>query len=139
MKIAIGSDHAGVEHKSIIVNFLKQQKHNVLDVGTHTNESVDYPEYAHLVSKEVLSGSDFGVLICGSGNGVNMAANKHKGIRSAICWNKKITKLARQHNNANIIALPARFLTSKKSIDLVQIFINQPFEEGRHLRRIKKF
>jgi len=138
MKITIGSDHAGVEYKSIIIDYLEQQKHNVLDVGTFTKESVDYPEYAHLVSEEVLAGADFGVLICGSGNGVSMAANKHKGIRCAICWNKEITQLARQHNDANIISLPARFITIEKCIELINTFLTESFEGGRHLRRVEK-
>ncbi|MAZ58077.1 MAG: ribose 5-phosphate isomerase B [Flavobacteriales bacterium] len=138
MKITIGSDHAGVEYKSKIVRFLEGEKHSVLDVGTFTTESVDYPKYAHLVAKEVEAGSDFGILICGSGNGVSMAANKHKLIRAAICWNEEITKLARQHNDANIISLPARFLTINKCIELVNIFLNESFEGGRHLRRVNK-
>jgi len=138
MKITIGSDHAGVEYKSKIVQFLEGEKHSVLDVGTFTRESVDYPKYAHLVAEEVESGADFGVLICGSGNGVSMAANKHKLIRAAICWNKEITKLARQHNDANIISIPARFLPINKCIELITIFLNEPFEGGRHLRRINK-
>lgn len=138
MKITIGSDHAGVEYKSKIVCFLEGEKHSVLDVGTFTTESVDYPKYAHLVAKEVESGADFGILICGSGNGVSMAANKHKLIRAAICWNEEITKLARQHNDANIISLPARFLTINKCIELVNIFLNESFEGGRHLRRVNK-
>ena len=138
MKITIGSDHAGVEYKSIIIDYLEQQKHSVLDVGTFTKESVDYPEYAHLVSEEVLAGADFGVLICGSGNGVSMAANKHKGIRCAICWNTEITQLARQHNDANIISLPARFITIEKCIELINTFLTESFEGGRHLRRVEK-
>ena len=138
MKITIGSDHAGVDYKSEIVKFLEKEKHETLDVGTHTKESVDYPEFAHLVSEEVLAGASFGILICGSGNGVSMAANKHKGIRCAVCWNEEITKLARQHNNANIISLPARFLTVEKCIKLIDVFIKEPFEGGRHLRRINK-
>ena len=138
MKITIGSDHAGVEYKSKIVQFLESEKHSVLDVGTFTKESVDYPKYAHLVAEEVEAGADFGILICGSGNGVSMAANKHKLIRAAICWNKEITKLARQHNDANIISIPARFLPINKCIELITIFLNEPFEGGRHLRRINK-
>ena len=138
MKITIGSDHAGVEYKSKIVHFLENEKHLVLDVGTFSTDSVDYPKYAHLVAKEVESGADFGILICGSGNGVSMAANKHKSIRAAICWNKEITKLARQHNDANIISLPARFLTIDNCMELITIFLNEPFEGGRHLRRVKK-
>ena len=138
MNITIGSDHAGVEYKSIITDYLEQKNHKVLDVGTFTKESVDYPKFAHLVSKEVLSGADFGVLICGSGNGVSMAANKHKGIRCAICWNKEITHLARKHNDANIISLPARFLQAEKCIELIEIFLTESFEGGRHLRRVEK-
>ena len=138
MKITIGSDHAGVEYKSKIVQFLESKKYSVLDVGTFTKESVDYPKYAHLVAEEVESGADFGILICGSGNGVSMAANKHKLIRAAICWNKEITKLARQHNDANIISIPARFLPINKCIELITIFLNEPFEGGRHERRVNK-
>ena len=138
MKITIGCDHAGVEYKSKIVEFLEKEGHQVLDVGTHGNESVDYPDYAHKVAEEVLAGANFGVLICGSGNGVSMAANKHKGIRAALCWNKEITKLARQHNDANIISLPARFLETKKCTELIKIFLKEPFEGGRHLRRVQK-
>ena len=138
MKITIGCDHAGVEYKSKIINFLEKNEHKVLDVGTFSRDSVDYPEFAHLVAEEVVAGADFGILICGSGNGVSMAANKHKNIRAAICWNKEITKLARNHNDANIISLPARFLTLKKSIELVQIFLNEDFDGGRHIKRVKK-
>ena len=111
MKIAIGSDHAGFEYKSEIISFLeKKTGAQVLDVGTYSKESVDYPEFAHLVSEEVLLGADFGILICGSGNGVSMAANKHKKIRAALCWTPKVSKLARSHNDANILSLPARFV-----------------------------
>ena len=138
MKITIGSDHAGVDYKSEVVEFLEKEKHEVLDVGTFSQESVDYPEFAHLVSKEVLAGADFGVLICGSGNGVGMAANKHKGIRAALFWNEEITKLARQHNDANIISVPARFVSLKKTKELITIFINEDFEGGRHQRRVEK-
>ena len=138
MKITIGCDHAGIEYKSKIVEFLEKENHKVLDVGTFDKESVDYPDYAHLVSEEVLAGADFGVLICGSGNGVSMAANKHKGIRAALCWSEEITKLARQHNNANIISIPARFLSLEKSIELIKIFLIEKFEGGRHQRRVEK-
>ena len=138
MKITIGSDHAGIEYKTNIIQALEKEKHQILDVGTHIKESVDYPDFAHLVAKEVLLGADFGILICGSGNGISMAANKHKGIRSAVCWNEEITKLARQHNDANIISLPARFLEIKKCTELIKIFLKEPFEGGRHLRRVQK-
>ena len=138
MKITIGCDHAGIEYKTKITSFLEEQGCHVLDVGTHGEESVDYPDYAHKVAEEVLLGADFGVLICGSGNGVSMAANKHKGIRAALCWNEDITKLARQHNNANIISIPARFLSLEKSKKLIKIFLKESFEGGRHERRVKK-
>ena len=138
MKITIGSDHAGVEYKSKIITFLEKNSHTILDVGTYNTDSVDYPDYAHLVAEDVASNSDFGILICGSGNGVSMAANKHKNIRAALCWNEEITKLARQHNDANIISLPARFLSINKCIELTNIFLNEEFEGGRHLRRVEK-
>ena len=138
MKITIGCDHAGVEYKSKIVEFLEKEGHQVLDVGTHGKESVDYPDYAHIVAEEVLAGADFGVLICGSGNGVSMAANKHKGIRAALCWSEEITKLARQHNDANIISIPARFMSLETSIQLIKYFLTESFEGGRHQRRVQK-
>tara|TARA_B100001142_G_scaffold282155_1_gene294364 strand:+ start:432 stop:851 length:420 start_codon:yes stop_codon:yes gene_type:complete len=138
MKITIGSDHAGVEYKSKIIEFLNNEGHEVLDVGAFGQESVDYPDYAHLVAQEVSVGADYGVLVCGSGNGVSMAANKHKNIRAAVCWNKEISILARQHNDANIISLPARFVSLKKSIELIKAFLKEPFEGGRHLRRVEK-
>tara|TARA_Y100001933_G_C18966541_1_gene550511 strand:- start:188 stop:607 length:420 start_codon:yes stop_codon:yes gene_type:complete len=138
MKITIGCDHAGVEYKSKIVEFLEKEGHQVLDVGTHGKESVDYPDYAHIVAEEVLAGADFGVLICGSGNGVSMAANKHKGIRAALCWSEEITKLARQHNDANIISIPARFMSLETSTQIIKTFLTEPFEGGRHRRRVEK-
>ena len=138
MKITIGCDHARVEYKSKIVDFLEKENHQVLDVGTFNTDSVDYPDYAHLVAEEVVSGADYGVLICGSGNGVSMAANKHEGVRAALCWSEEITKLARQHNDANIISIPARFLSLKKSIELIKIFLTESFEGGRHQRRVQK-
>jgi ribose 5-phosphate isomerase B len=138
MNISIGSDHAGFEYKSTIKKNLSIKKYNILDVGTFTKDSVDYPEFAHLVAEEVLAGKKYGILICGSANGVCMTANKHPNIRAAICWNTETTKLARQHNNANIICLPARFITIEKSLELIKIFLNEGFEGGRHLRRIEK-
>ncbi len=138
MKITIGSDHAGVDYKQKISKYLRNQNHNVKDVGAFGKESVDYPDFAHLVSKDVSEQKSLGILICGSGNGVSMAANKHKKIRAALCWNKEISKLARQHNDANIISLPARFLSINECIELVEIFINEPFEGGRHEKRVKK-
>ena len=138
MKITIGSDHAGVEYKLEIIEFLNKEGYEVLDVGTFSKESVDYPDYAHLVAQEVYAGANFGVLVCGSGNGVSMAANKHKNIRAAVCWNKEISVLARRHNDANIISLPARFITIKETIELIRVFLKEPFEGGRHKRRVEK-
>jgi len=138
MNISIGCDHAGVEYKTKIIEFLEELDHKILDVGTHGEESVDYPDYAHKVAEEVLIGADFGILICGSGNGVSMAANKHKGIRAAVCWSEEITKLARQHNDANIISIPARFMSLEKSKKIIKIFLKEGFEGGRHERRVKK-
>ena len=138
MKITIGCDHAGVEYKSKIVEFLEKEGYQVLDIGTHGKESVDYPDYAHKVAEEVLAGANFGILICGSGNGVSMAANKHKGIRAALCWNEEITKLARQHNDANIISIPARFMSLESSTQIIKTFLTEPFDGGRHQRRVEK-
>ncbi len=138
MKITIGCDHAGVEYKSKIVEFLEKEGYQVLDVGTHGTESVDYPDYAHKVAEEVLAGANFGILICGSGNGVSMAANKHKGIRAALCWSEEITKLARQHNDANIISIPARFMSLESSTQIIKTFLTEPFDGGRHQRRVEK-
>ena len=138
MKITIGCDHAGVEYKSKIVEFLEKEGYQVLDVGTHGKESVDYPDYAHKVAEEVLVGADFGILICGRGNGVSMAANKHKGIRAALCWSEEITKLARQHNDAKIISIPARFMSLETSTQIIKTFLTEPFEGGRHQRRVEK-
>ena len=139
MKIAIGSDHAGFEYKSEIISFLEKKiGAQVLDVGTYSKESVDYPEFAHLVSEEVLLGADFGVLICGSGNGVSMAANKHKKIRAALCWTPKVSKLARSHNDANILSLPARFVDIGGAKQIIINFLETPFEGGRHKRRVEK-
>ena len=138
MNISIGCDHAGVEYKTKIIEFLEKEGYQILDVGAHGKESVDYPDYAHLVAEEVLAGADFGILICGSGNGVSMAANKHKGIRAALCWSKEITKLARQHNDANIISIPARFITLNTTTQIIKTFLNETFEGGRHQRRVEK-
>jgi ribose 5-phosphate isomerase B len=138
MKITIGSDHAGVLYKSKIVSFLEKEGHEVLDVGTFDEKSVDYPDYAHMVAEEVSIGADFGVLVCGSGNGVSMAANKHKNIRAAVCWSREISSLARRHNDANIISLPARFISINESLELIKVFLKEPFEGGRHQQRVEK-
>lgn len=138
MNLAIGSDHAGYKLKEFLKNALKKE-HSLKDFGTESEDSVDYPDYAHPLAETVEKGEyELGIVICGSGNGVNMSVNKHKGIRSALCWNKEITSLARKHNNANIIALPARFIEKELALELVQIFIETEFEAGRHLRRVNK-
>ena len=139
MKIVIGNDHAGVEVKRKIKNHLSQKGHTVINKGYDGKESVDYPDFIHPVSQEVKEKrAQIGIIICGSGNGAAMTANRHKGIRAAICWSEKIAELARQHNNANIISIPSRFLSEEKIIKIVDIFIKTGFEGGRHKRRIEK-
>lgn len=139
MKIAIGADHAGYEYKKQIINYLESKGIEVKDYGAYSEESVDYPDFAHPVCNAIESNEyELGILICGSGNGISITANKHQGIRSAICWNATITELARQHNNANIITLPARFISQEEAISYVDIFINTEFEGGRHERRVNK-
>ena len=138
MKISIGSDHAGFELKEVIINYLKSN-HEILDKGCFDKERVDYSDFGHKVANSVvLNETTIGILLCGSGNGIAMSANKHAGIRAAICWNKEICKLARQHNDANILVLPARFVTSSEAIEMIDIFLSESFEGGRHLERIKK-
>jgi len=139
LKIAIGSDHAGFELKVKVVDWLASSKTVLKDIGTFSEESVDYPDFAHAVSGEVEKGNyDIGILICGTGIGVDMTANKHQGIRSAVCWNKEISKLAKSHNNANIICLPGRFITFEEAKEILDTFFNTDFEGGRHNRRINK-
>ena len=139
MKIAIGCDHAGFPYKDGIVAMLQAQGHMVLDFGTNTLESVDYPDFAHAVAESVASQqADRGVLLCGSGNGVAITANKHQSIRCALCWTEEIAQLSRQHNNANVIALPARFVPEILAQAMVRIFISTEFEGGRHGRRVDK-
>lgn len=139
MKIAIGADHAGYKLKEVIEAYLLSKDHSVKDFGCHSEESVDYPDFAHPVAESVEKKEfDFGVLICGSANGVSMAANKHKGIRSAICWTEELARLARQHNDANIISLPARFITEEEAKKCVDAFLAGQFEGGRHGRRVEK-
>lgn len=138
MNIIIGSDHAGFELKQHLIDFLMPQ-HNIIDVGPNSIESVDYPDYAHLVSKEVNSNNSYiGILICGSGNGMVMTSNKYPNIRASLCWNNEISKLSRQHNNANIICLPARFIDIETSENIISTFLNTEFEGGRHETRINK-
>ena len=138
MKIYIGSDHAGFQHKKEIINYLIKKKINVMDMGPKNEESVDYPEYAHKVCYKINKEKEKGILLCGSGNGISMSANKHKNIRSAICWNTEITKLARKHNDANVLSIPARFVDIKTTLKIVEIFLKQDFEGGRHKKRVNK-
>jgi ribose 5-phosphate isomerase B len=139
LKIAIGADHAGFEYKQPIVDFLKSKGYEVLDFGTNSLSSVDYPEFAHPVSLSVGSEeSTFGVLICGSAQGVSITANKHQGIRAAVVWVNEIAELSRLHNNANVICLPARFITIDTALNCVETFLNTEFEGGRHANRVGK-
>ena len=139
MKIAIGNDHAGVEVKRKIENYLSQKGYTVINKGYDGKESVDYPDYIHPVSLEVKEQkAQIGIIICGSGNGAAMTANKHKGVRAAICWSEEIAELARQHNDANIISIPSRFLSEEETINIVEAFIKTDFDGGRHKRRIDK-
>jgi len=139
MTIAIGCDHAGFPYKDGLVAMLQAQGHMVQDFGTHSLDSVDYPDFAHAVALAVEGGeAALGVLLCGSGNGVAITANKHQGIRCAICWTEELAALARQHNNANVIALPARFVPEILAQAMVRIFISTEFEGGRHSRRVDK-
>lgn len=137
--IAIGSDHAGFEYKTMMVEFLQSEGYEVKDFGTHSSDSVDYPDFAHPVSESVEKGeTSLGILICGSANGVAMAANKHQGIRAAICWTEELATLAREHNNANIVCLPARFISQDVAKSIAKTFLTQDFEGGRHERRVNK-
>lgn len=137
--IPIGADHAGFSLKGKIVQFLESKGYKVQDFGCFSEESIDYPDFAHPVAEMIEENTGMlGILICGSGNGINMTANKHKGIRSALCWNKEIAELARQHNDANIVALPARFISEQEAIEIVDTFLGTAFEGGRHQRRVDK-
>ncbi len=139
MKIAIGNDHAGTEYKFAIVEMLQNLGHQIVNFGTDTNDSVDYPDYIHPVANAVESGQvDCGIILCGSGNGAAITANKHQGVRAALCWNKELVELARQHNDANILSLPARFISKYQALEFVRVFLETGFEGGRHLNRIKK-
>lgn len=136
--IHFGSDHAGVELKRVLKEFMIGKAFNVEDHGTHTTESCDYPDYAHKTATAVAEGNGMGVLICGSANGVCMTANKHRGIRAALAWNNEVAKLARQHNNANIICIPARFVSNAEAEKILEAFLATDFEGGRHERRVEK-
>ena len=137
--IAVGSDHAGYEYKQRMVEYLREKGFTVLDLGAQSAASADYPDFAHPVASAVEDGqASFGVLICGSANGVAITANKHQGIRAAICWQTDIAKLARQHNDANVICIPARFVAFENARDMTDIFIDTAFEGGRHQNRVNK-
>jgi ribose 5-phosphate isomerase B len=138
-KIALASDHAGFELKQEIIKYLESLGAKVKDFGTYTSDAVDYADYAHPLALAVESGEfQRGISICGSGNGINMTVNKHKGIRSALCWNVEIARLARSHNDANICALPARFISREEGIRITEMFLKTDFEGGRHMQRINK-
>lgn len=139
IKLAIASDHAGYELKEKLKNYLLEKNCIIKDFGPFTSDSVDYPDYAHPLTLAVQENEfDLGITLCGSGNGINMVANKYKNIRSAVCWNVEISKLARQHNDANICAIPARFVSEKHAIEIIDTFLNTGFDGGRHLKRINK-
>jgi len=138
-KIAIGSDHAGYELKNLLVTYLKELGYTVTDFGPESSDSVDYPDFAHPVASEVEGGnSPLGILICGSANGVAMTANKHQGIRAGIAWIPEIASLAKQHNNANIICIPARYVEPNLAKEIVDAFLSAEFEGGRHANRVNK-
>ena len=139
MKIAIGNDHAGTSYKFEIIKLLEDRGHEVINHGTNAEDSVDYPDFAHQVAKDVHEGTaNIGILICGSGNGVCMTANAHAGIRAGLAWESEIAALARQHNNANIICIPARFVSPEKGLEIVNAYLDAEFEGGRHERRVNK-
>ena len=139
MRISIGNDHAGTLYKDAIVLLLQNLGYEVKNYGTNSESSVDYPDFIHPVAKDMQSDiSDFGIIICGSGNGANMTANKYSKVRSALCWTKEIAMLAKSHNNANILSIPARFTSLEQAKQIVEVFINTPFEGGRHQNRIDK-
>ena len=138
-KLAIACDHAGVSTKNKLVSWLQDIGHEVKDFGTYTEESCDYPDFAHPMAEAVESKKyDLGISHCGSGNGINMVANKHQGIRSALCWIPELAALAKQHNNANVCAIPARFVSFEEAKKIVETFLESEFEGGRHQRRIDK-
>ncbi len=138
-KIAIGGDHAGFSYKQHIIDMLKQKGLDFHDFGPFSISSVDYPDFVHPLAKAVVANEyDIGILVCGSGNGVAITANKHAGIRAALCWNEELAALARQHNNANVLCLPARFMDIEEAKKCVETFLNTGFEGGRHAERVRK-
>ena len=139
MKISIGNDHAGTHYKFAIKEYLESKGIEVTNYGTDTNDSVDYPDFVHPVAQDIEnSKADFGILICGSANGVAITANKHQKVRAGLCWNKEIVVLTRQHNNANVLCIPARYTAIPQALQMVDTFLNTPFEGGRHQNRVDK-
>ncbi len=139
MIIGMASDHAGFELKEYIKKELFSMGYDVKDYGTHSEESVDYPDYAHPLASDISDGKlRIGVLICGTGNGISMTANKHRNVRCALCWEPEIARLARQHNDANVLAMPGRFISKEKALESVKVFLDTDFEGGRHQRRVDK-
>ena len=139
MTIAIGNDHAGTEYKFEIIKLLEELGHEVLNFGTDDNNSMDYPDAIHPTADAVESGkAKMGIILCGSGNGAQMTANKHQGIRAALCWNNELVELTRQHNDANILTIPARFVSLQQALGFVKVFLNTAFEGGRHQNRVGK-
>ena len=137
--IAVGADHAGFEYKTAVVKHLNELGYQVSDFGTYSSDSVDYPDFAHPTAGSVENGETAcGILICGSANGVAMTANKHKGVRAGLCWQKEVAELTRRHNDANVLCLPARFISLPAALDIVDTFLNTPFEGGRHQKRVNK-
>ena len=139
MTIAIGNDHAGTEYKFEILKKLEAAGYTVLNFGTDTNDSMDYPDAIHPTAEAVENGkAELGIIFCGSGNGAQMTANKHQGVRAALCWNNELVALTRQHNNANILTIPARFVSLQQALGFVDVFLNTAFEGGRHANRVDK-
>jgi len=138
-KIGIACDHAGFEYKEKLVSYLKEKGYTVTDYGCYSTESVDYPDFAHKLAQSIKNNeNDLGIQFCGSGNGINMSANKHQEIRSALCWETEIAELARLHNNANVCTMPARFISFEKVLEIVEVFLSTEFEGGRHQKRVEK-
>lgn len=139
MRISIGNDHAGTTYKQAIQSMLESMNIEVINHGSDKTDSVDYADFVHPVAQDVENGeADLGIIICGSGNGAAMTANKHQKIRAALCWNKELVELAKSHNNANVLSLPARYIAIPQALEMVKVFINTPFEGGRHQTRIDK-
>ena len=139
MTIAIGNDHAGTDYKFEIIKFLEASGHKVINFGTNSIDSMDYPDAIHPTAEAVETGkAEMGIILCGSGNGAQMTANKHQGIRAALCWNKELVELTRQHNNANILTIPARFVSIQQALKFVAVFLSTEFEGGRHEKRVNK-